>query len=95
MDFAKSTCAAIASACTPASVATGGVERGAFADDGGCGIFDRLLQRRAMRLPLPAHIGAAVIFHCQAEAGHFSRVPGGIGKPRSNSPVDIALRPAR
>src|SRR3546814_14920772 len=49
----------------------------------------------SMRLPLPAHEGAAVIFHRQAKAGHPATVPGGRGQPRSSAPGSIAPLPCR
>src|SRR5207237_1251616 len=58
-------------------------------------LLDRLLHRGAMRLPLPAHERTAVIFDEQAEAGHARQAPAGSTKPRINSPVRIAPRPAR
>ena len=48
-------------------------------------LFERLLDRRTMVLPLPTHERATVIFDRQPPAGHWRIVPEGIGKPRSNS----------
>src|SRR6476660_1735748 len=48
--------------------------------------LERLLDRRAMILALPAHEWPAVIFHNHSPAGHLRIVPFGIANPRSRSP---------
>src|SRR5205085_6576433 len=58
-------------------------------------LLDRLLDRRAVRLPLPAHERAAVIFDRETKARHASVAPAGMTKPRSSSAVVMAPRPAR
>ena len=60
-----------------------------------CSGFQSLLNGRAGQLPLQPHERAAIEFQREGEAGHLSRVPGGIGLPRSNAPVSITGRPAR
>ena len=57
--------------------------------------LERLLDRRAMVLPLPAHERPAVIFDGEPPARHGRIVPLGIGKPRSSSPASSLPRPAR
>ena len=47
--------------------------------DGGHGLFEALLHRNAIRLPLPADVRRTVIFDRQREAGH-----GGMSEPVSN-----------
>ena len=59
------------------------------------GVLERLLDRRAMILALPAHERPAVIFEREPPAGHCRIVPFGIAKPRSRSPGAMADRPAR
>src|SRR3546814_233481 len=75
--------------------AAGGMDHRQMAGDALQRFLDRLLDGRAMRLPLPAHEGAAVIFHRQAKAGHPATVPGGRGLPRSSAPGSIAPLPCR
>src|SRR5689334_16477894 len=57
--------------------------------------LERLLDRRAMILPLPAHERAAIIFDSQPPPGHERIAPLGIGNPRSNSLAVMGERPAR
>ena len=57
--------------------------------------FQRLLDRRPMILPLPAHEGAAVIFDGQPPACHCRIAPFEMLKPRNNSPDVMTARPAR
>ena len=53
-----------------------GVEDDLFLRDRAGGIFNGLLDGRAMRLALPAHEGAAIKFHGEGEAGHVKmRLP--------------------
>ena len=88
--FAMSTWALIASAWTPASVRPARVDADLLAGHAEDRLLDRLLDRRAMVLPLPAHERPAVIFDRQPQAGHGRIVPAGIAKPRSNSSGVIA-----
>src|SRR3546814_19328942 len=53
-------------------------------------LFDGLLDAGAVGLPLPAHIGAAVIFDGEGETRHARRVPTGMARPRRNALVSIA-----
>ena len=57
-------------------------------------LFERLLDRFAQCLPLPADERPAVIFERQLPAGHERIVPAGIAKPRSISSGLIARVPA-
>ena len=75
--------------------AASGVQNGVFAGHFGNCILNRLLHRRTMRLPLPAHIGAAVKFDREGKAGHVRRVPGGMDLPRRKSAIGMAGFPAR
>ena len=68
----------------------GGVQRHLLVGDRADRLLDRLLHRGAVRLPLPAHERPAVIFDGEPEAGHASRVPAGMAKPRSSSAGVIA-----
>ena len=58
-------------------------------------LLERLLDRRTMVLPLPAHERPAVIFDRQPPAGHVRIVPLSIGNPLSSSSTVIGARPAR
>src|SRR5690242_13876407 len=81
--------------CVNAGIgAAGGVNRGLLAGHRRDGALDRGLHARPVRLALPAHERAAVIFDRQRETGQ-SRVPAGIAKPRSNSSALMMPRPAR
>ena len=73
--------------------AAGGVDRCLLAGHPLQRFLERLLDRRAMVLPLPAHERPAVIFDRQAPAGHGRIVPFGIGKPRSSSSGVIGAAP--
>ena len=79
----------------PGVGAAGGRERRSLAGHRCERFLERLLDRRAVVLPLPAHERAAVIFDRQAPAGHGRIVPAGIANPRSRSSALIAARPAR
>ena len=78
----------------PGVGAPGGLHRHRLAGDRERGFLQRLLDARAVRLPLPAHERAAVEFDRQRESGHRI-VPGVTVKPRSNSCAGITPRPAR
>src|SRR3546814_8622825 len=52
--------------------APGAVHRGLLAGDARDGLLQRLLDAGAVRLALPAHIGPAIIFDGEGEAGHGS-----------------------
>src|SRR3546814_16694403 len=56
-------------------------------------LLDRLLDRWAVRLPLPAHERAAVIFDGEAVARHATGVPGGSAQPRSSACGSIGALP--
>ena len=71
----------------------GGVERHLLVGDRPDRLLDRLLDRGAVRLALPAHERPAVIFDGEPEPGHASVAPAGMAKPRSNSAVVIAAAP--
>src|SRR6185503_6063723 len=58
-------------------------------------LLDRLLDRRSVRLALPAHERTAVIFDDQFVAGHLTTAPAGMTKPRSSSAGIGGARPAR
>src|SRR3546814_5691278 len=58
-------------------------------------LLDRLLDRRAVRLPLPAHERATVIFDGEAVARHATGVPGGRAQPRSSACGSIGALPCR
>lgn len=75
--------------------ATGSVHRDLLTGNSPGRFLDRLLYARPVRLPLPAHEGAAVIFDRQRKPAHDSSVPAGMGKPRSRSAAGMAPRPAR
>ncbi len=57
--------------------------------------FERLLHRQSLRLTLPADEPGAVIFDRQLVAGHGSKVPAAIGKPRRNASASTGPRPGR
>ncbi len=57
--------------------------------------FERFLNRKAVRLALPADQPAAVILDSQLVAGHGSLVPGRIGNPRRKAGASSAARPGR
>src|SRR5690606_14335865 len=61
------------------------------------GVFQRLLHRSAVALPLPAAKRRAVVFEDQLVAGHGvpSRAPTGRRNPRRKASADIGLPPAR
>src|SRR3546814_7483531 len=52
--------------------APGAVHRGLLAGDARDGLLQRLLDAGAVRLALTAHIGPAIIFDGEGEAGHGS-----------------------
>ncbi len=71
----------------------GGMDHDFFAADFVGGRFQRLLNGRAMRLPLPTHEGAAIIFDRQPEALQRAS-PGESRLPRSQSAAAIRGLPS-
>ena len=55
--------------------------------------FERFLHRQPLWLPLPADKPGAVIFDRQLVAGHGSKVPAAIGKPRKKASASTGPRP--
>ena len=66
--------------------AASGMDLRFAAADLGNRFLNGLLHRRAMHLPLPAHIGRAVKFDGEREAGHFMNARRCKNKVRPNSP---------
>ena len=62
--------------------AAGALDRCPFAGHFEDGLLDGALHAWSVRLPLPAHIGAAVIFDGEAEALHQSGWPATRRRPR-------------
>ena len=80
----------------PGVGAAGGGERRSLAGHPRECLFQRLLDRRAMVLPLPAHERPAVIFDREPPAGHLSIVPFGDREAaQQRRPAVIGDRPAR
>src|SRR4051794_17158447 len=73
----------------------GGMEGGLLPGHALERILERLLDRGAMILALPAHERPTVIFDDEPPARHGSIVPAGMAKPRSSSSALIGARPAR
>src|SRR5262245_23373763 len=65
-----------------------------FTTEGSDGLFDRLLDGGSVLLPLPARETAALIFHRDFPAGHYSASPGFTEKPRRKAVPSMGLRPS-
>lgn len=71
--------------------APGAVQHDLFANDLAEGFFDKLLDRAALGLALPADIGGAVVFDGEADRSHSG---GRIINPRSPCPEKSLVMPA-